>query len=125
MKKSTFLLIVVIIATLVGGMMTFMPNNAAESFGLTGNLENSVLFRWLGVGILASALLIFLLRKSNDSHTLKAVFIFTLIWHALSLIVDFVGISQGVLVISKLLPGMIAHSFISVGSIIYLMKLKP
>ena len=124
MKKSTFLLIVAAIATLFGGMMTFFPGNAAESFGLTSNLENSVIFRWLGVGVLSAALFLFLIRKSNDPDTLKAVFIFTLVWHTLSLAVDFVGLGQGVLEVSKLIPGIFAHTFIVVGSLIYLFKLK-
>lgn len=125
MKRSTFLLIAAIITTLFGGMMLFLPIKAAESFGLTPNPESSLIFRWLGAIILSSAILNFLVRNHGDTDTLKAVFIFNIALHAITLIVDFVGIGEGILEVSKLVPGLVFHSFICIGSIVYLMRIKP
>ncbi len=124
MKQKQFLLATAAIAALFGGMTLFLPDKAAETFGLTANVENSIVFRWLGAITLSSAILNYLVRNDINSNTLKAVLIFTGAFHVLSLIVDLMGISQGVLTISKLIPGIIVHSLITIGSIYFLMKFK-
>jgi hypothetical protein len=124
MKQSHFLLATAVIAALFGGMTLFLPGKAAETFGLTANVESSIVFRWLGAITLCSAVLNFLVRNDNHSNTLKAVLIFTGAFHALSLIVDLMGISQGVLTLNKLIPGIILHSLIAIGSIFFIMRFK-
>ena len=124
MKQNHFFLATAVIATLFGSMTLFLPEKAAETFGLTPHAENAVVLRWLGAISLCSALLNFLVRNDNNSNTLKAVLIFTGAFHALSLMVDIMGISQGVLQLNKLIPGIVIHSLITLGSIFFLMKFK-
>lgn len=124
MKQSHFLLATAVIAALFGGMTLFFPDKAAGTFGLTTNAESSIVFRWLGAITLCSAFLNFLVRNDNNSNTLKAVLIFTGAFHALSLIVDLMGINQGVLTLNKLIPGIILHLLIAMGSIFFIMRFK-
>ena len=70
MKRSLFLIITAIIATLFGGMMLFMPVKAAEGFGMTSTLETALMFRSLGGLILCSGVLNFLVRNEGDSKAL-------------------------------------------------------
>jgi hypothetical protein len=124
MKRSLFLIITAIIATLFGGMMLFMPDKAAEGFGMTSTLETALLFRSLGGLILCSGVLNFLVRYEVDSKTLKAILIFNIMFHAISMTNDIIGVSQGILTFDKVIPGQVAHIFIGIGSVIYLLKIK-
>jgi hypothetical protein len=124
MKRSLFLIITAIIATLFGGMMFFMPDKAAEGFGMTSALETALLFRSLGGLLLCSGVLNFLVRNEGDSKALKAIFIFNIVFHAISMTNVFIGVSQGILMFNKVIPGQVAHLFIGIGSIIYMLKIK-
>jgi len=42
----------------------------------------------------------------------------------LSLLVDLSGINHGVLTMNKMMPGMILHSLMAIGSIFFLLKFK-
>jgi hypothetical protein len=105
-------------------MMLFMPEKAAEGFGMTSTPETALLFRSLGGLVLCSGILNFLVRKEGDSKALKAVLIFNIAFHAMSMSNDFVGVSQGIFTLQKTIPGQIAHLFIGIGSLIYLVKIK-
>jgi hypothetical protein len=124
MNRSIFLLLTSVIAFLFGGMMLVSPDKASETFGIAFSPEIGIVFRWLGVMIVCSGILNFIVRKDSGTSTLKAVLIFTAAFHALSLLIDFVGIGQGVLKIGNLIPGIVVHSFVAVGSVFYLLKIK-
>ena len=124
MNRSIFLLLTAVIALFFGGMMLVAPDKASETFGLAFSPEIGIVFRWLGVMIVCSGILNFIVRKDNATSTLKAVLIFTAAFHALSLFIDFVGIGQGILKIGNLIPGIVVHSFVAVGSVFYLLKIK-
>ena len=124
MNRSTFLLITALIALLFGGMMLLMPEKASETFGMAFNPEIGIVFRWLGVMIVCSGILNFIVRKDSDNSTLKTVLIFTAAFHGLSLLIDLLGIGQGVLKIENMAPGLIAHSLVAIGSVFYILKFK-
>ena len=124
MKQTHFLLVTAIVGTVFGLMTLFFPDKAAETFGLTANGENTIVFGWLGAITLCSAVLFFMVRNDNNSNTLKSVLIFIGAFNALTLIVDIVGISQGVLTINKMIPGIILHSLMTIGSIFFLLRFK-
>jgi len=124
MKQTHFLLVTAIVGTIFGVMTLFFPDKAAETFGLTANGENSIVFGWLGAITLCSAVLFFMVRNDDNSNTLKSVLIFIGAFNALTLIVDIVGISQGVLTINKMIPGIILHSLMTIGSIFFVMRFK-
>ena len=124
MNRSIFLLLTAVIALLFGGMMLVAPDKASETFGITFSPEIGIVFRWLGVMIVCSGILNFIVRNDSGTSTLKAVLIFTAAFHALSLLIDFVGIGQGVLKTGNLIPGIVVHSFVAVGSVFYLLKIK-
>jgi uncharacterized membrane protein HdeD (DUF308 family) len=124
MKQSHFLLVTAIVGTIFGIMTLFFPDKVAENFGLTPNRETSIVFGWLGAITLCSGVLNFMVRNDDNSHTLKAVLIFTGAFHAVSLLVDLFGINHGVLTFDKMLPGIILHSLMTIGSTFYLLKFK-
>jgi hypothetical protein len=88
------------------------------------NTEIAVVFRWLGIMIVCSGILSFIVRNDSDSSTLKAILIFTAAFHLLTLIIDLIAIGQGVLKTGNLIPGIVVHSFVAIGSVIYLMKIN-
>lgn len=124
MKQTHFLLVTAIVGTIFGIMTLFFPDKAAETFGLTANSENSIVLGWLGAITLCSAVLFFMVRNDNNSNTLKSVLIFIGAFNSLTLIVDIVGISQGVLIINKMIPGIILHTLMTIGSIYFLIKFR-
>ncbi len=124
MKRSLFFIIVAVLGLLFGGMMLVASDKAAEGFGLTSNPVIALLFRILGSAILSSGLLNFLVRNDANSNTLKAVLIFNIVFHGIGMCVDLSGVSSGVLEFGKIVPGLISHLFIGIGSIVYVMRIR-
>lgn len=124
MKQKHFLIVAAIVGTIFGIMTIFFPDEAAETFGLTSNGENSIVLGWLGAITLCSAVMFFMVRNDNNSKTLKSILIFIGSFNVLTLIVDIVGISQGVLTMNKMIPGIILHSLMTIGSIYFLLRFK-
>lgn len=124
MSRSFFLLLTAIVALLFGGMMLVAPEKASQNFGMAFNPEIGIVFRWLGVMIVSSGILNYMVRKDSSSSTIKSVLIFTAIFHGLSLLIDFIAIGQGILKIENLIPGVIVHSLIVIGSVFYLLKIQ-
>ena len=124
MKRSTFLVICAITGLLFGGMFLLIPGKSAEGFGITSTPENLMLLRAMGEAILAMGVLGFLVRNDSDSKTLKSIFIFFVIYHGLGLTNDLYSVSQEIITLTKVMPGIVTHLFIGIGSIFYLMKIK-
>lgn len=124
MRRSIFLVLTAIVAFLFGGMMLIAPEKASDTFGLAFNPETGIVFRWLGVMVVCSGILNFIVRNDSDSSTLRAILIFAGAFHALSLLIDFIGIGQGVLKTGNMIPGIIIHTLVAVGSVFYLLKIK-
>lgn len=124
MKRSTFLTITSAISALFGGMMFVLPDMVAVGFDQTHSSFSLFLMREMGLIIIASGVLNFLVRNDKGTATLSAVFIFNITYHIIMVPIVFMGVSQGVFTIDKSIGGLAAHLFIGIGSIIYLMKTK-
>lgn len=124
MKRSTFLLIVAIIAVPFGCLMIFAPGKALEGFGLTPDPLSSVLMQLIGSFIVSAGILNFGVRRHEDSLTLRSVLLFNILSHALGLVIDCMSIANEVMIFSKIMPGIAIHLFVGVGSLIYMMKIK-
>ena len=124
MKRSLFLIITAIISALFGGMMFFLPGMVTEGFGSSPTPFSSFLMREMGLIILCSGVLNFLVRNDSDSMALKAIFIFNIAYHVIMIPIVFIGVSQGVFTIDKSFGGLAAHLFVGIGSLFYLMKIK-
>lgn len=124
MKRSIFFIITAVVSLLFGGLMLSAPAFASENFGLQSSPVTSLLFRSLGGMVLSLGILNYLVRNEADSIALKAVLIINIISHSISMGNDLFGVSQGILVFSKLAGGVVAHVFILVGSAVYLFKMK-
>ena len=124
MKRSIFLLITAAFAALFGGMMFFLPATVIEEFGTEPTLFSTFLMREMGLVILCSSVMNFLVRNDSDSNALKAILIFNMVYHLAMIPIVFMGVSQGIFTIYKAIPGLAAHLFIGVGSLIYLRNIK-
>ncbi len=124
MKRSIFLLITAIFAALFGGMMFFLPDKVAEEFGTAPTPFSTFLMREMGLVILCSSVLNFIVRNDGDSLALKAIFVFNMAYHVTMMPIVFIGVSQGIFTMEKAIPGLAAHLFIGIGSLIYLMKMR-
>lgn len=124
MKRSIFLIITSIISALFGGMMFFLPDMVTEGFGSAPTSFSIFLMREMGLIILCSSVLNFLVRNDSDSMALKAIFIFNIAYHITMIPIVFIGVSEGVFTIDKSIGGLTAHLFIGIGSLFYLMKIK-
>jgi F0F1-type ATP synthase assembly protein I len=124
MKRSIFFIITSIISALFGGMMFFLPDMVTEGFGSTPTTFSSFLMRETGLIMLGLGVLNFLVRNDSDSMALKAIFIFNIVYHVTMIPIVFIGVSQGVFTIDKSIGGLVAHLFIGIGSVFYLMKIK-
>jgi hypothetical protein len=124
MKRSTFLLISAIIGFLFGSLMIFAPAKAAEGFGIVSTPEHLMFFRAMGEAIFAMSVLNYLVRNEGDSNALKAILIFNVLYHALGLTNDIYSVLQETITLIKVMPGIVTHLFIGLGSIFYLMRIK-
>ena len=80
--------------------------------------------REMGLIILCSDVLNFIVRNDIDSTALKAILIFNIAYHLTMIPMVFIGVSQGVFAIDKSIGGLAAHLFIGIGSLFYLIKIK-
>jgi|GEM_PF-520388 len=124
MKRSIFLLITAVLGTLFGLMMITMPDKAAEGFGVTATAELALSYQLFGSMILSFGVLNFIVRNHADSATLKAVLIFNVSVHLLTMIFDLYGGYSEIFEFTKIIPNQIIHLFIGIGSLMYLLKIK-
>ncbi len=124
MKRSTFMLIVAILAFVFGAMMFFIPSLAAQSLGLAFTPYTSSLLRGMGGLIIGSGMINLLTRNSKDAATLKAVLLTNIITHIFGLFADAWGIFDGALTVAKMAPVEVTHLFSGIGSLIYLVRLR-
>jgi hypothetical protein len=124
MKRSVFLIITAILGLLFGGMMLFFPVFAATNFGIVSTPQISQMLRSVGGVDLCLGILNLLVYNQPDSKALKAILIVNLLSHLISMVVDGSAACTGVVAFSKIAPGLVAHLFIVVGALIYILKMK-
>jgi len=124
MRRSIFFIITSIVCALFGGMMFFFPDVMTEGYGSVPNSFSTFLMREMGLIILCSGVLNFLVRNDSDSIALKAIFIFNIAYHVTMIPIVLIGVSNGVFMFDKSIGGLAAHLFIGVGSLYYLKKIN-
>ena len=124
MKRSVFLIITAILGLLFGGLMLFFPVFAATNFGIIPTPQTSQMLRSVGGVDLCLGILNLLVYKQPDSTALKAILIVNLLSHLISMVVDGSAAYMGVVAFSKIAPGLIAHLFIIIGALVYILKMR-
>lgn len=124
MKRSLFFLIVAIISVIFGCQLLFFPSFIIEQNKWTPSLETASLFRLLGSFLFALGVLNFLVRNHQNSDTLKAVLICNILKQFTDIVLDLISWKQGVSSFSDLIPFLVVHLFIGLGSLYYLRKME-
>ena len=104
--------------------MLFFPVFAATNFGIVSTPQISQMLRSVGGVDLCLGILSLLVYSEPDSRALKAILIVNLLSHLISIVVDGSASLMGVVAFSKIGPGLIAHLFIVIGALIYILKMK-
>ena len=125
MKRSVFFIITAILGLLFGGMMLFFPVFAAENFGITPTPQLMQMLRSVGGVDLCLGILSLLVYNEPDSKALRAILIVNLLSHLISMVVDGSASYMGVVAFSKIAPGLVAHLFIVIGALVYILKMRP
>jgi len=125
MKRSVFFIITAILGLLFGGMMLFFPVFAATNFGITATPQISQMLRSVGGVDLCLGILSLLVYNEPDSKALRAILIVNFLSHLISIIVDGSASFMGAIAFNKIAPGLVAHLFIVIGALVYILKMKP
>lgn len=125
MKREIFLTIASIIALLIGFFATIFPSVLLESKGVVDSEVTNVWMQQVGILLIAIGILVFLVRKHNESPTLKAILISNIIIQIGLLIIEIVAYYQGIIpLLSGIIPNSIIHIILAFGFGYYLLKFK-
>jgi hypothetical protein len=124
MKRKTFLVIASVVALLFAVIMIAAPGKVMQSQGLTADEPVKATLQFLGVMILAVAIITYLSRNDPGSIALRAVLIGSIVVHVLSMAMDWITYARGVFSqVSGIIPGTVVHTLLAIGFIYYLVKL--
>ena len=104
--------------------MLFFPAFAATNFGITATPEMTQMLRSVGGVDLCLGILSLLVYNEPDSKALKAILITNLLSHLISIVVDGSASFMGVVAFNKIAPGLVAHLFIVIGALVYVLKMR-
>jgi hypothetical protein len=124
MTRSIFFLIVAIVSVFTGSVLLFKPNFIVENNHWVSSPQTEFFIRLLGSPAVAIGVLNFLVRNHAESATLKAVLVLNIIKHSIDLVLDFTDFDLRNANIQSILPFVIGHLFIGLGSLYYLLKMK-
>jgi hypothetical protein len=119
MSRPVYFLILVVVGLIFSAAMILTPEGFARFSGLAGGGEVALVFRALGVMILALTLCNFLVRSAADSPALAAILWMNLAVHVLTPAVDLLGVVQGVLQFGNAAPGFVVHLALAYGAYVY------
>ena len=124
MSRPIFFLVITVVGLLFAGFMLLAPAGFAQNAGLAASPETSFVFRALGSAILSVSLLNFMVRNNPDSDTLAAILWMNIALHVLAVVVDFIGVGQGLVTIGHAAPGLVVHALIAIGAYVYIARMK-
>jgi hypothetical protein len=124
MKRSIFFLIVAIVSVFTGCVLLFKPSIIVENNHWNSSPQIEFFIRLLGSPAIAIGVLNFIVRNHAESTTLKAVLFLNIIKHTIDLILDFTDFNLRNASIQSVMPFVIGHLFIGLGSLYYLTKIK-
>jgi hypothetical protein len=123
MKRSTFILISAILATLFGLSMLLAPEQMIKNMTTAADPSALHVLQWAGNMLLAIAVVNFLSRNDEGSVALRAVMIGNIFMHTLALGVDYYDYSIGFINMQGLGSGFVVHVFLIAGFGYYLLKM--
>jgi len=125
MKRGIFLTIVASIAFIIGCVALFFPAVLLESKGIINNPPANVWMSEVGILLIAVGILVFLIRKEENSLALKAIFISVLIIQSGLLLIELMAYRNGTITeISGIIPNCVLHIILIFGFTSYLSKMN-
>lgn len=122
MKLKTFLSIVSPVALIIGLIALFYPSLLLESKGVVPQESVKVWMSEVGVLLISTGIILFLVRKEEKSKALKAILIGNTIIQIGLLCIEILAYQRGVIKeISGIIPNSILHIILSIGFIYYLL----
>jgi len=116
MKRKTFLSIVSPVALIIGLVALFFPSILLESKGVIPGGPVKVWMSEVGILLVSAGVILFLVRKEEDSIALKAILIGNTLVQ--------IGLLGVIKEVSGIIPNSILHVLLSIGFIYYLSKIS-
>ncbi len=125
MTRNYFLTIASFIAMAVGIFALFFPAALQESKGTFPNKATYVWTTEVGIFLIAIGIMVFLIRKEEDSKTLK-VFLFGNVIIQIGLfIIELLAYINGIITkLSGIIPNLSLHILLTIGFLYFLMPMK-
>ncbi|MEC7263668.1 MAG: hypothetical protein VXW38_08000 [Bacteroidota bacterium] len=126
MKRQTFLTIASMIAFLVGVMATFFPSLLLVSKGVFPGDGVKVWMTEVGILLIVSGVINFLIRKHPSSPTLFVLFLGNVLIQLGLLAVEVLAFAKGTITeISGIIPNSIIHGVLAIGFTYYIFRMVP
>lgn len=122
MSRAVFFMITALLAAVFGLLMFFAPGFMAANVGFEATPQLTFYLRAMGCLIVAVAILNFMVRNEPMTPALAAVLASNVVTHALSGVVDVIGLSSGIVTLGALAPSIAVHLFVGLGSIWFLIR---
>ena len=125
MSRRAFLIMVSSIAFGVGAFALFAPGMLLESKGVAPSEAGNVWAREVGVAILSTSVVAFLLKDHRDSPTLRAFLIGNAILQVGLFPIEIVAYANGVITkVSGIVPNSILHLLLAGGFVYFAARIK-
>jgi hypothetical protein len=124
MLRRVYFLISAILAAVFGLLMFLVPGFMAGSVGFEATPQLTYYLRAIGCLIIAVAVLNFLVRDEPFSPALAAVLWSNFVTHALSGVVDVIGLSSGIVTFGALAPSIVVHLLVGLGALYFLIQTR-
>lgn len=85
----------------------------------------SLIVRSLGGMIFSMGLLYLLIRQEGDTTMMKRVLLYSTVAHSIGIAISLYGMFSGYVPAVKLIPNLAVHVFMGVGSIRYMVHMRP
>ncbi|WP_421810724.1 hypothetical protein [Flagellimonas sp.] len=124
MKRKTFVTIVAPLAALIGIVALFYPSVLLESKGVNSGEPVKVWMSEVGILLISTGIVLFLVRKEQVSIALKAIFFGNIIIQIGLLTIEILAYQNGVIKeVSGIIPNSILHILLLFGFTYYLVKM--
>lgn len=124
MKRKTFLSIVSPVALIIGFVALFYPTILLESKGVISNEPVKVWMSEVGILLISTSIILFLVRKEEDSIALKAILFGNVIIQIGLLSIEILAYQKGVIKeVSGIIPNSILHIILTIGFIYHWSKI--
>lgn len=125
MTRTFFLTAYSIISFVIGLVALVFPSVLLESKGTSPNQATNVWMAEVGILIISSATMAFMVRRHSDSPTLKIFFLSNIITQTGLFVIELVAYNNGIITkLSGVVPNLILHVLLIIGFVQYMKKMK-